>query len=46
MLARLGGSRVLTADFFVDPFPGPDPLSVVYSKVENRSNLFQLALPK
>ena len=45
VLARLGATKVLAADFFVEPFPGPDPSSVVYSKVENRSNLFQLALP-
>ena len=45
-LTRLGGRKVLTADFFVEPLPGPDSSSIVYSKVENRSNLFQLALPK
>ena len=45
ILARLGGRKVLSADFFVEPLPGPDSSSVVYSKVENRSNLFQLALP-
>ena len=46
LLTQLGGHKVLTADFFAEPFPGPDASSVVYSKVENRSNLFQLALPQ
>ncbi|HET9266005.1 MAG TPA: hypothetical protein VFO14_23345 [Vicinamibacterales bacterium] len=46
LLIRLGGHKVLTADFFTEPFPGPDSSSVVYSKVENRSKLFQLALPE
>ena len=45
ILTRLGARKVLTADFFAEPFPGPDSSSVVYSKIENRSNLFQLALP-
>ena len=40
-----GGRKVLTADFFVRPSPGPDSFSVVYSSVENRSNLYRLELP-
>jgi Tol biopolymer transport system component len=45
LLIRLGAQKVLTADFFAEPYPGPDSSSVVYSKVENRSNLFQMPLP-
>jgi hypothetical protein len=45
-LARAGGRKVLSVDFFVNPSPLPDPLAIIYSRVENHSNLYRLSLPK
>ena len=45
-LAQLGGRRVLRADFFIEPRALPEPFAVVYSKVENHSNLYRVALPE
>jgi hypothetical protein len=36
----------MTEYFFVEPTPLPDGAGIVYSKVENHSNLYQLTLPE
>jgi Tol biopolymer transport system component len=46
LLEGLGGRRVMTEYFFVEPTPLPDGAGIVYSKVENHSNLYQLTLPE
>ena len=43
-LQRIGGRKILDKDFFVEPVALPTPFSIVYSKVEARSNLFQMPL--
>lgn len=44
-LEKIGARKVLVADFFVDPTPLPEPFGIIYSHVEGRSNLFQIAIP-
>ena len=39
-----GGRKVLSADFFATAAPLPAPFSIIYSMVENRSNLYRLPL--
>ena len=45
-MSMAGGHKVLTADFFVTPTPMPDGQRIIYSRVDNHSNLYRLTLPE
>jgi hypothetical protein len=44
-LERAGARRIMTEYFFVEPAVMPDGDTIVYSKIENHSNLYQMRLP-